>query len=310
MARSILVFVLAAAHLTAAARAEGRKKPEPANPPGVLFERNLEYSSPAKGPSLQLDVAWPARAKKPCPAVVLIPGGTWLGGRREGTRPLQFALAARGFVAVSIDYRQNPDQPFPCQLNDAKCAVRWLRAKAARLGIDKERVAAVGYSAGGNVACMLGLTRPADRLEETGGNRDQPSGVQAVATFGGVSDLTRLYEDHCLAKPWTPWKGYLRYCIEVYMGGPPARCKDAYKKASAISYARKGGAPMLLIHGTADTLVPPSQSRRLAAKLKRAGAVVNLEEIEEGGHFLEGAHEQAAHEVLFKFLDRHLRRAE
>jgi acetyl esterase/lipase len=228
--------------------------------------------------------------------VVLIPGGTWLGGRREGTRPLQFALAARGFVAVCIDYRQNPDQPFPHQLNDAKCAVRWLRANAARLGIDKERVAAVGYSAGGNVACMLGLTGPADR-------------VQAVASLGGVSDLTRLYEDHCLAKPWTPWKGYLRYCIEAYMGGPPARRKDAYKKASAISYARKGGAPTLLIHGTADTLVPPSQSRMLAAALKRAGADVTLEAIKEGGHFLGGAHERAAHEVLFKFLDRHLRPA-
>src|SRR5262249_10952914 len=117
--------------MTAASRAEGRKeKTEPASPPvppGVLFERDLEYSSPAKGLSLKLDVARPARAKKPCPAVVLIPGGTWLGGRREGTRPLQFALAARGFVAVSIDYRQNPDQPFPRQLNDAKCAVRWLR---------------------------------------------------------------------------------------------------------------------------------------------------------------------------------------
>src|SRR5262249_42590073 len=153
----------------AAARAEGRKKTEPASPPvppGVLFKCNLEYSSPPKGLSLKLDVAWPARAKKPCPTVVLIPGGTWLGGRRGGARPLELALAARGFVAVSIDYRQNPDQPFPRQLSDAKCAIRWLRANAARFGIDKERVAAVGYSAGGNVACMLGLTRPADRLEE------------------------------------------------------------------------------------------------------------------------------------------------
>src|SRR5262245_54675408 len=73
MARSILVFVLAATHLIAAARAECRKeKKEPPVPPGVLFEPNLKYWSPAKGPSLKLDVARPARAKKPCPTVVLI----------------------------------------------------------------------------------------------------------------------------------------------------------------------------------------------------------------------------------------------
>src|SRR5262249_6950279 len=98
MARSLLVFVLAAAHLTAAARAEGRKKTEPANPPvppGVLFERNLEDSSPAKGLSLALDVARPARAKKPCPPVVLIPAGTWLGGRPEGPPPLPPPPGAR-----------------------------------------------------------------------------------------------------------------------------------------------------------------------------------------------------------------------
>src|SRR5262249_34801740 len=111
MARSLLVFVLAAAHLTAAARAEGRKKPEPANPPvppGVLFERNLEYSSPAKGLSLTLDVARPARAKKPCPTVVLIPGGTWLGGGRGGARALHSAPGPRACAARFRECRQTP----------------------------------------------------------------------------------------------------------------------------------------------------------------------------------------------------------
>jgi acetyl esterase/lipase/predicted methyltransferase len=274
-------------------------------PPDVLYDQDLEYSSPSKGPSLRLDVARPARGKKPSPAVVLFAGGPWLSTGKEGNRPLQFQLAQRGYVAVSVAYRNGTQYPFPCQINDAKRAVRWLRANATRFGIDKKRVAAVGYSAGGNLACLLGMTTPEDGLEGEG-KAGPSSRVKAVVSFYGVSDLTRLYEDHRAVKPLTLEKWALRIAMNHYLGGAPTRFKAAYQKASAITYTRKGAAPTLLIHGTADQRVPLSQSRLLATALKKVGGEVTLVEIKGAGHNFGGAYEKSANETLFKFLNRHL----
>jgi len=276
-------------------------------PSGVHYEQDIVYSSPAGGKTLLLDVARPAVGKGPHPTVVLIPGGGWLSRGRKFKVPFQLELASHGYVAVSIDYRWNPESPFPSQIHDAKKALRWLKENAAHFGIDPSRLAAVGYSAGGNVASLLGLTRPDDGLEP---DRNDPSGspgLSLVVSCHGISDFATLYDKHCLAEPSTLARRYVRLVLDTFLGGPPERCAEMYRRASAISYVHKGAPPTLLIHGTDDPVIPPSQSRLLRDRLQKEGVKVQLEEVKGGGHEFIGPQEKAANKMILQFLDQHLK---
>ncbi len=275
-------------------------------PPGVRFEEGLDYCKISETRSLKLDVARP-QGKGPFPTIVLIPGGGWLSEGRVFKRPLQFDLAARGYVAVSVEYRGAPTSPFPTQLYDVKSAVRWLRANAARFEIDSNRLAAVGYSAGGNIASLLGLTTPRDRLEGAAGDLKQSSQVSLVVSHYGISDFAALYDGHCLAKPLTRERVYVKLVLDTFLGGPPLMFADVYRKASAVSYARKDAPPMLLLHGTEDKVIPLSQSQALRDRLVKEGVPVTLEEIKGGGHDYAGNFEEAANKVMFRFLEQHLK---
>src|SRR5207245_6161575 len=130
----------------------------------------------------------PAGATRPAPVALYVHGGGLLFGDRktsgvgntladhEGAlfTPLQQELNARGFVVASIDYRLPPATAWPAQIEDAKCAVRFLRAHATGLGIDPTRIGAWGSSAGGLLVSLLGLTRPADGFD-VGQYTDQSS---------------------------------------------------------------------------------------------------------------------------------------
>ena len=117
-------------------------------PPNVAFEKDIVYSSPG-GESLELDMARPKDAKGPLPAIVCIHGGGFRAGNRQHHDRLCLQLAERGYVAVTVTYRLAPKFQFPAAVNDVKAAVRWLRANAAKFGIDAERIGTTGDSAGG-----------------------------------------------------------------------------------------------------------------------------------------------------------------
>jgi acetyl esterase/lipase len=155
-------------------------------PPGVVLESGVTYRKFADGKSLQLDVAYPAKGRGPFPAVVCIHGGAWTSGNRDNLRPILLQLAEQGFVAVAPNYRLAPDNPFPAQIHDLKCAVRWLRAHAGRFKVDSRRVGALGYSAGGHLACLLGMTVGVEHLEGDGPHTEYSSAVQAVVSCYGV----------------------------------------------------------------------------------------------------------------------------
>ncbi len=275
-------------------------------PPGVLFDEGLGYRDLGEGKSLKLDLARP-QGKGPFPTVVLIPGGGWLSNGRTFKRPLQFELAARGYVAVAIDYRVSPVSPFPTQLHDVKGAIRWLRANAARFDIDDKRLAAVGYSAGGNIASLLGLTTPQDKLEGEAGDLKQSSQVALVVSHYGISDFAALYDGHCLVKPLTTERAYVKFVLDTFLGGPPLMFADVYRKASAVNYARKNAPPILLLHGTDDRVIPLSQSEGLRDRLVKEGVKVTLEEIKGGGHDYAGSFEEAANKHMFRFLEQHFK---
>src|SRR5579885_3546866 len=171
------------------------RKPQPEPAPvqavySVREELDVVYSH-AGGEDLQLDLFVPKDASGKFPAVVLFHGGGWASGCHEGFRPLAGALASQGYAVATVGYRLAPRYRFPAQIQDAKCAVRWLRANAPRYQIDSERIGALGFSAGAHLALLLGLTEAQDGLEGDGGNPEQSSRVQAVINISGPTDLTR-----------------------------------------------------------------------------------------------------------------------
>jgi acetyl esterase/lipase len=232
---------------------------------------------------LKLDLAMPRAARGPFPAVVCIHGGGWRAGKRQdlsarsqtlGDRSFIEFLAARGFVAVTVSYRLSPQHKFPAQIEDCKAAVRWLRANATKYQIDSGYIGAVGFSAGGHLVCLLGTSDKKDGFEGKGGNPEQSSRVQAVASFFGPTNF--------ITKDWS--EEVERTFLLPLLGATYKDKPGLYKWVSPISYVSKDDPPFLFFHGTEDALVGLRHPRELAAKLKEVGVSARVVELKGEGH--------------------------
>jgi acetyl esterase/lipase len=189
------------------------------------------------------------------------------------------ALAEHGYVVVAIDYAlSRPSVPsWPANLEDLREAVRWVRRHAADYGVDPDRIAAMGASAGGHLAALLGAFPDASP-----GTTAQSARVQAVIDFYGPSDLGAL----AAASPRA------RGSLKLYLGGTPQDFPERYAAASPVRHLGRDSPPMLLIHGDDDRLVPLEQSQRLAAALEATGVrheLIVLPGLRHGFDFLAGS---------------------
>jgi acetyl esterase/lipase len=291
-------FTLVALLLSAAAA--------PAAEPAVILRPDVTYA--VVGPEkLRLDVAMPS-APGPHPAVVCVHGGAWrVGDRKDLSRvsrmfdfgfpgkSLTRVFAERGFVAVSVGYRLAPHDKFPAQIEDLKTAVRYLRANAATFDIDPDRIGALGVSAGGHLASLLGTT---DKSAGFDGSLypDQSSRVQCVVDLFGPSDLT-LYAE-------TP--GIEQAYFVPLLGGRARDHRELYKRASPIEYVSKDDPPFLIVQGTADLLVPAIHSERLYDKLAAAGVEAELVLVKGKGHGWGGDLAARTTETVIRFLNEQL----
>lgn len=131
------------------------QQPPPPLPDDVQAELDVEYSR--VGERVAMDIYRP-KATGVYPAVLAIHGGGFRGGNRQSYRALCVKLAQHGYVAATASYRLSPGNQFPAHVEDAKAAVRFLRANAARFALDPARIGATGGSAGGHLVLMLGFT--------------------------------------------------------------------------------------------------------------------------------------------------------
>jgi acetyl esterase/lipase len=273
-----------------------QKNAEPKVPEGVVYEKDIQHGTGGGGPLL-LDIARPEKATK-APCIVVIHGGGWRGGNFKVHVPHILEFAKRGYVSATVQYRLVPKGTYPAQIEDVKCAVRHLRANADKYGIDKDRIGAIGFSAGAHLSMLLGTMDKADGLEGDGGNPDQSSKVQAVVAYFGPTDLTQPdYPDN------------VKQMINDLVGGKVADKLDVAKSASPITYVDSGDAPTLIYQGTKDRLVPYTQAVLMAEAMTKAGMPGRIELLLGADHGWGGPEILRTGEDGIEFFNLHLKHA-
>lgn len=268
----------------------------PPPPSDVIVAADIEYSN--VGGRMRMDVVRPREGRGPFPTVVCIHGGGFRAGNRKRYLPIAYKLAQNGYVAASVSYRLSPMNQFPAPVEDVKAAVRFLRENAARFEVDPERIGAVGGSAGGHLALMLGLTADVASLEGSGPNLDQSSRVQAVVNFYGPTDFTKSYGASVDAADVLP----------LFLGGDLEHNPVEHMRASPLNWVTPNAAPTLTIHGTKDRYVAYDQGVWITERLQAAGVAAELETLEGADHGFKGAHLEHAYARMLEFFGKHLAR--
>ena len=275
-------------------------------PEGFAAHRNLVYASVGDR-DLHLDLYAPkAKPAKPMPLVVWIHGGGWRGGSKEGLNRAGPILERGGYILASVEYRLSGEAIFPAAIADCKAAVRWLRANASRYGIDPDRIAVWGSSAGGHLVALLGTAwdvREWDAIHPE--NQDVSSRPTVVCNWFGPTDFLRMNDfagriDHDAAG--SP--------ESLFLGGPIQEHPEKAQKANPIAYVTPDDPPMLLMHGEKDLAVPYNQSELLFAALQKAGVESRLYKVVGGDHGFRDATRdtpESLFQMAAEFLDRHLK---
>ena len=289
--RGLLGALFALAALSAAAAAD---KPAPPNlnqpvafPGGVTAQRDLTYAALDGFRPLTLDLYQPASKPKdaPRPAILFVHGGGWASGDARHLNGFEdfpatlAALAAKGYVVASVNYRLSGEAHFPAAVQDVKSAIRWLRGHAADYNIDTTRMMVWGAEAGGQIAALVGTSCGVATLEPAADAKSKArlasDCVEGVIDWYGPADLAS-WETGAAHPPeaGAPTR------LGAYLGCEPADCAPGLvRTASPLTYIGSMSPPFLIQHGSADTEVPPDQSQKLNEALqgaKRAGRDFDL----------------------------------
>ena len=219
------------------------------------FEENAVVGN-SGGRELHADIYRPTDANGA--GILLIHGGGWRMGSKGMMPPQANALMKRGFTCAAVEYRLTPEAPWPAQIHDVKAAMRWFRANADYLGVQSDRIAVLGNSAGGHLALMLAGTAGHAEFEGEGGNPGVDTSVAAVIAI---------------------YPPVVFYVGERVSGGTSASAllgnaatAEAAHAASPLGYARADFPPTFILHGNGDKVVPVSASMNMYNALAQAGA--------------------------------------
>jgi acetyl esterase/lipase len=277
-----------------------KKKAANSKEESIQILSNLPYAD-NQNPRQTLDLILPSNkvAKKKLPLIVWIHGGGWKNGdKKSGLSPHRIpALVKTGrYIGATIAYRLSGEAQWPAQIHDCKAAIRWLRGNADQYGIDPERIAVWGSSAGGHLVSMLGVTNRVKNLEGSiGKHLDQSSQVQAVVNYYGPCSLLQMNDhpskiDH--NAPGSP--------ESQLIGSPIQQSKKKARQASPLHHVTADDASIIHFHGTDDPLVPAHQSTLFHRALKDKGVPSTLITLKGGGHSMPSTFTQSK---VIPFLD-------
>jgi acetyl esterase/lipase len=270
----------------------------------VQVSTDIVYSTLIGYRPLRLDLYNPSSKKAPTPLIIFVHGGGWTTGHKRATANFEnwpgtlASLARLGFTVVSVEYRLSGEAPFPAAIQDVKTAIRFLKVNAQKYGLDSSRVAIWGGSAGAHIAAMAAFTpndKSLDPLQKAYASVSET--VNGFVGWYGPYDITMMI--NALAKAMgnklpippsgnqelTETQGSLLF----FHCNAKGCAADLLVKGSPVSYVKAALPPTLLMHGTADALVPYQQSVLLAEKMKAAGTKVELDLIDSVGHGWVGA---------------------
>jgi acetyl esterase/lipase len=306
IALGVLAASTAATGATTAPKPEAKPKPALVIPTDLELVKDVAYS-PDGNKAHVLDILrLKSLPKDPMPVLVFIHGGGFVSGDKSAGYSHLMRFAKRGYFCASINYRSAYEKHFPGQLQDCKCAIRFLRAHAKDYNLDADHIGVWGGSAGGNLVAMLGVTGGVKEFEGDGGWQDQSSRVQAVVEYYGMTDFLAIND---LVKQGKATERFMKQDgntsishllgVEKWWENP-----ELCRKASPTTYATNDDAPFAIFHGDLDPLTNHEQGELLNEKLRKAGVQSDFYLVKGGKHGW-GARADVDDKVD-AFLDKHL----
>jgi len=248
---------------------------------------------------LLLDLYLPDAVTQPA-LIVWLHGGAWRAGSKADVEVL--GIVAHGYALASVDFRNSGEATFPAQIHDIKAAIRFLRAHAADYGYDASRIAVWGYSSGGHLAALTGVSNGTAQLEGSlGAFTQQSSEVQAVIDYSGPTNL------HTILHQSTAHGVNVRGPAMAALFGKPAddaSIESLVTLASPALQVTATAPPLLIMHGVQDNQVPINQSIELQRAYERAGRFVEVEWLVEAQHMSGEYFHSPYIEQVAAFLER------
>jgi pectinesterase len=216
-------------------------------PANILEERNIVFANTGTR-DLELDAFYPKnKSKKLRPAILIIHGGGWRTGNRSQHIPLAQRLAALGYATFTAEYRLSTEALYPAAVHDLKAAVRWIRANAKKYEIDTNKIASMGFSAGGQLSALLGNTNNLPKFEGSIGNLKKSSKINAIIDIDGILAYIHLEsgegDDRKSISAATYWFGFSKN-----------ENPELWHEASALTHAGKNTPPTLFLNSSVDRM--------------------------------------------------------
>jgi acetyl esterase/lipase len=246
-------------------------------PKGTIIHGNIPYNNDTLKKHL-LDIYLPANAKGKVPLIILVHGGGWLVNDKYADlgymKKTIIELVNEGFALASIDYRFASQAIFPALIQDCNRASSFLYDNAGKYGFDKNRFALLGWSAGGHLASLMGLSKNNNVANFFMPNSTKSFEFKAVVDFYGPSEMILLKSAEDPKSPES-----------ILLGDSPINRPDLAKIASPVTYVDKNDPPFLIIHGEKDDMVNPQQSKLLHSWLNSVGVQNELIIVKDAPHY-------------------------
>lgn len=272
-------------------------------PKGTTTYSNIPYAGDTLKKHL-LDIYLPSNAGTKTPLIVWVHGGAWmLNDKYADMGYMKNTIKGfidSGYALASIDYRHSTTAVFPAQVQDCNQALEYLYEHAQQYKLDKNRIALIGFSAGGHLASLLALSHN-NAIKAFYANETKPRfTIKCVLDFYGPSDLIAIS-----GNPDTSINN-ARNPVAVLLGAMPVDRPDLARRASPVTYIDNADPPFLIVQGEKDESVPNTQSRLLSSSLRLAGVKNELIIVPNAPHYGEMFDAEWIRKRLFRFLGDHL----